>query len=113
MGVVGACNVLHVHHVHRKPVQGIFGLEHTTVANVTALAFTQPPLTRTLNTRLPQALVGGTGGAVCVVEPTRQSGIQGFASELGGQISQGLVKCSFVGHGQWVQLESGPNLHRF
>ena len=34
-------------------------------------------------------------------------------AELGGQISQGLVKCSFVGHGQWVQLESGPNLHRF
>ena len=54
-----------------------------------------------------------TGGAVRSVEPLRQSGIQGFAWELGCQRCQGLGKCSFVGHGQWVQLESGPNLHRF
>ena len=103
LDVVDMCDVAHVDHVQREPVQFRAGLEHPAVADAAALARAEPPLAHARDAGGTQGFVGCGGGPVSLVKPALERRVQRLARKGRGQCRDGGAQCvlsDVLGHGR-------------
>ncbi len=91
-------DVLHVDHVHRKPMEVVCGLEDAAIFDATALSVAKPAFGHALLTSSFQRGVGGAACAVVRIEPGIQLSVQGPPGQLSGECGN-LGTKGFNGHG--------------
>jgi len=77
--MMGACQVLHVNHIDREPMQMLAGLENSSIAKASRLSVAQPPLLDTLDARRFEILIGLCMNSEVIIEPSTHLCSQGLA----------------------------------